>query len=151
MVYLSLGSNMGDREGCLSAAVTLISQEIGHVTAQSDIFETEPWGFTSANAFLNQALAVETSLPPEEILTITQRIEREIGRTAKTENGQYGDRLIDIDLLMYDDMTVCTEKLKLPHPLMTVRRFVLEPLAQIAPDVVHPVLHITIRELLQNL
>lgn len=151
MLYLSIGSNLGDRAHNLAAAVVQIETAVGHVAAASDVIETEPWGFRSANTFLNQALAVETGLSAEEVLTVTQQIEKKLGRTSKSHEGIYHDRIIDIDLLMMDDLVIDTDRLTLPHPLMTGRRFVLEPLAQIAPDAVHPILHLTVREILQNL
>lgn len=128
-------------------AVHEIEERIGKVVSLSAFYATEPWGFSSDNAFLNAVVGVETSLRPAEILSITQSIEQEMGRTHKSVNGVYSDRVIDIDLLLYGDMVLDTPELKLPHPLMHERRFVMEPLAEIAPEVVHPVLGKTIREL----
>lgn len=151
MLYLSLGSNLGDRMANLNLAVCMIEERIGHVTARSGAIETEPWGFDSVNLFLNIAIAVETSLRPEEVLDITQEIERSIGRKEKSTDGTYRDRLIDIDLLMFGNMIIRTDRLSLPHPLMAKRRFVLEPLAQIAPALMHPVLNRTIAQLLESM
>lgn len=151
MLYLSLGSNLGDRRRNLSTAIRLISERIGRISMISDIIETEPWGFSSSNMFLNQAVAVEAHDTPENILEQTQAIEREMGRLEKSHNGIYKDRAIDIDLLLYDDMIVNTERLTLPHPKMAQRRFVLEPLAMIAPYAVHPILKKNIKELLDSL
>lgn len=128
-------------------AVHEIEERIGKVVSLSAFYATEPWGFSSDNAFLNAVVGVETSLRPAEILSITQSIEQEMGRTHKSVNGVYSDRVIDIDLLLYGDVVLDTPELKLPHPLMHERRFVMEPLAEIAPEVVHPVLGKTIREL----
>lgn len=147
-VYFSLGTNLGDKEQNLRLAVQNIEERIGKVISLSAFYATAPWGFTSENTFLNAALCVETQLSPLEILKITQEIEREMGRTHKSINGAYSDRVIDIDLLLYDDLVLDTPELKLPHPLMQERDFVMRPLAEIAPEVVHPVFKKTIRELL---
>lgn len=133
-LYLSLGTNMGDRQKNLSSALKLIDLEVGTVVSESDIMETEPWGFESSNRFLNMVIKVETDLQPVEVLHVTQEIERKLGRLEKSVNGQYHDRPIDIDLLMYDNITMSTPELTLPHPLMRQRKFVMEPLAQIAPE-----------------
>ena len=146
-IYLGLGTNLGDKELNLRVAVQKIEERIGKVISLSAFYATAPWGFQSDNNFLTAAAGVETSLSPFDILERTQRIEQEIGRLHKSHDGVYSDRLIDIDLLLYGDKILQDERLSLPHPLMAERKFVLEPLAEIAPDVVHPVLHKTIREL----
>lgn len=133
-LYLSLGTNMGDRPKNLSQAMELIAREVGTVVAASDVIETEPWGFDSGNAFLNMVAKVETELEPIDALHVTQEIEKRLGRSEKSENGVYHDRIIDIDLLMYDDLIMNTPQLTLPHPLMRQRPFVMEPLLQIAPE-----------------
>ena len=147
MVYLGLGTNLGDKEQNLRMSIKKIEERIGYVVSLSAFYATAPWGFSSENSFLNAAVCVETTLLPLQVLEETQRIERELGRTEKSVNGLYADRLIDIDLLLYDDRVMDAEGLILPHPLMTERRFVMEPLSEIAPDVVHPVLHKTMKEL----
>lgn len=147
MVYLGLGTNLGDKEQNLRMSIKKIEERIGNVVSLSVFYATAPWGFSSENSFLNAAVCVETTLLPLQVLEETQRIERELGRTEKSVNGLYADRLIDIDLLLYDDRVMDAEGLILPHPLMTERRFVMEPLSEIAPDVVHPVLHKTMKEL----
>lgn len=148
VVYFSLGTNLGDKEQNLRMAVQKIRKQIGEVISLSAFYATAPWGFSSEHTFLNAAACVETLLPPLSVLHLTQEIEREIGRTHKSVGGVYSDRVIDIDLLLYDDRVLDTPELKLPHPLMHERRFVMEPLAEIAPDLVHPILKKKMRELL---
>ncbi len=152
-VYFSLGTNLGDKEQNLRTAVQKIRKQIGEVVSLSAFYATAPWGFSSDNTFLNAALCAKTALTPLEVLQTTQKIEREMGRTHKSVNAVYSDRVIDIDLLLCfaDDGTpvlLDAPGLQLPHPLMQERRFVLEPLAEIAPGVVHPVFKKTIQELL---
>ena len=130
-VYLGLGSNLGDRRGNISAAVRLLGERVGRVVRVSSMFETEPWGFTSANMFVNAAVCVETSLSPRGVLEATQATEREMGRTEKSVDGRYHDRTIDIDILLYDDLHVDEPDLKIPHPLMREREFVMRPLGEI--------------------
>ena len=147
-IYFGLGTNLGDKEQHLRTAVQKIKERIGKVISLSAFYATAPWGFSSEHTFLNAAACVETLLPPLSVLHLTQEIEREIGRTHKSVGGVYSDRVIDIDLLLYGDQVLDTPELKLPHPLMHERRFVMEPLAEIAPDLVHPILKKKMRELL---
>ena len=133
-MYLSLGTNLGDRQNNLSLALELIGREVGTVVSASDVIETEPWGFNSSNRFLNMVTKVETDMQPLEVLHATQEIERKLGRSKKTADGEYHDRLIDIDILLYDDLVMNTPELTIPHPLMYQREFVMKPLAQIAPE-----------------
>lgn len=130
-VYLSLGSNLGNRKRLLREAIALISSDVGCVERESSFIETEPWGFSSPNKFLNCCVKVMTALAPRQLLGATQRIERELGRTMKSEDGVYHDRVIDIDILLYDDLTVDEPDLKIPHPLMGERDFVMVPLREI--------------------
>ncbi|GKG73586.1 2-amino-4-hydroxy-6-hydroxymethyldihydropteridine diphosphokinase [Parabacteroides sp. AM58-2XD] len=138
IAYLALGTNIGNKRRNMITAAALLAERVGDVLALSGFYETEPWGFQSENTFLNAALQLETALSPLELLKATQEIEIEMGRTQKS-NGAYHDRIIDIDILLYDDLVMQTPELTLPHPLMHERLFVMEPLAEIAPNVIHPV------------
>ena len=137
IVYLSLGTNLGDKEHNLLSAISEIKRRIGPIRAQSAFLATEPWGFESENTFLNAAIRVETELEPLALLKVTQQIERDMGRTQKSKvNCQlstvnYHDRIIDIDILLYDDLHINTPELTIPHPLMNERDFVLIPLKEI--------------------
>ena len=131
MVYLALGSNIGDRRNALSEAIRLIDERVGRVGKVSSFMETEPWGFKSEFKFLNAVLSVQSMLSPIEILHITQNIEKEMGREKKSLGGIYHDRIIDIDLLMYDSLQLDTPELTLPHPHMKEREFVMIPLMEI--------------------
>ncbi len=136
-VYLSLGSNLGNRKQLLLDAIEKINKKVGNVVRQSSFYETKPWGFESENLFLNAAVKVTTKLSPTELLEVTQQIEREMGRKKKTtynfkqQTPNYSDRPIDIDILLYDDLHVDLPELKIPHPLMQERDFVLVPLREI--------------------
>lgn len=155
-VYIGLGTNLGDKEQNLRDAVHRIEEQIGKVLSLSAFYVTAPWGFASENSFLNAAACVETQLSPLEVLQEAQTIERELGRTKKSVNGAYSDRLIDIDLLLYDDLVLSVTsadgaELNLPHPLMAQRDFVMRPLAEIAPALQHPVLKRTMKEIFDEL
>ena len=134
-VYLGLGSNLGNRRALLKRAIRLIGERVGEVTRQSTFIETEPWGFESANKFLNAVILCETDMTPREVLEATQQIERDMGRQKavhrSSTNRTYTDRPIDIDILLYDDLTVDEPDLKIPHPLMEQRDFVMIPLREI--------------------
>lgn len=133
-VYLALGSNTGDRQCLLREAIRLIGQEVGDVTRTSSFIETEPWGFVSQHRFINACIQVQTPLTPRQVLLATQDIERRMGRTRKSDDGAYHDRPIDIDILLYDDWHIDEPDLKVPHPLMRERDFVMVPLSEIMPD-----------------
>jgi 2-amino-4-hydroxy-6-hydroxymethyldihydropteridine diphosphokinase len=130
-VFLGLGTNLGDKVWNLQEAIRLIGERVGTVTRQSSFIETEPWGFESENTFLNAAICCETEKTPREVLLLTQQIERELGRTKKSVSGGYADRTVDIDILLYDDETIDEPDLKIPHPLMYQRDFVMIPLEEI--------------------
>ena len=131
VVYLSLGSNLGDRHATMRRAIDMLNAEAGTVDRQSSLLETEPWGFESANKFLNMCVRLLTTLTPEQLLLKTQDLEKRLGRTVKSVDGKYHDRPIDIDMLMYDDVNISTPTLTLPHPHMHERDFVMIPLREI--------------------
>jgi len=147
-VFLGLGTNMGDRAENLSKAVQCIEIDIGSVLKTSSIFETEPWGFHSEEQFLNMVVKVETELTPPGLMEKILSIETLLGRKRKEK--QYVSRIIDIDILLYEDQIIDAENLKIPHPLLHERKFVLEPLCEIEADMVHPVLGKNIRDLLTD-
>ena len=144
--YLGLGTNLGDKEGNIRRACELIAERIGRIERQSDLYRSEPWGFQSENDFVNAAICVKTPMKPQELLTATQEIERAMGRTEKStptaETSEdtlpvYHDRTIDIDILLYDDLHIDEPDLKIPHPLMLQRDFVMIPLNQIMADTIN--------------
>jgi len=147
IVYLSLGSNVGDREAQLREAENRLAQ-LGRLIAVSSFYETEPVEFTQQPWFLNCAVAIETSSTPEDLMASILRIEEEMGRRRLQNKGP---RSIDIDILLFADAIVQSSELTIPHPAMHQRRFVLEPLAEIAPQALHPMSKKTIRELLDEL
>ena len=171
LVYLGLGSNQGDRHALLEQAVALLVEKVGTVVARSSIIESEPWGFTSSNKFLNMVVSMETSLSPSRLLTVTQRIECQLGRTHKSTPlptsqtplpsnlpsslfplpSSYSDRPIDIDILLYADRLIHTPRLTVPHPLMLRREFVWRPLLEIAPDILWPPTAQPLRDVLNTL
>ena len=136
--YLGIGTNLGDRAANLRCAVEQINEQAGHVLACSSFIETEPWGFASDNAFLNAVVEIDTPHTPHELLRITQVIERDMGRTHKSVGGVYSDRIIDIDILLYENLVINEPDLNIPHPLMWKRSFVYEPLLEIAPHLRQP-------------
>lgn len=147
-VYLLLGGNLGNKRDIFAQAKQLISQQIGRVTGQSAIYETEPWGFESSDLFWNQVLEITTTLTPVEVLAQTQQIENTLGRIRKSD--QYVSRIIDIDILFIDDLVIQTEKLIIPHPRIQERRFALVPLHELVPALRHPVFEKTIEQLLND-
>ncbi|MDR3653914.1 MAG: 2-amino-4-hydroxy-6-hydroxymethyldihydropteridine diphosphokinase [Paludibacter sp.] len=147
LVFLGLGTNLGNKERNLYDAILKLSLEVGALIRQSSFYASKSWGYESSNEFLNAVVLVDTDLLPFELLAKTQQIELELGRTAKTGSG-YSDRLIDIDILLYDNFTIDQPTLKIPHPLLVERDFVLIPLAEIAPDLIHPVTKVRIKDLI---
>lgn len=130
-VYLGLGSNLGDRRAIIINTIKHINNKIGKVIKKSSLIETAPWGYNSTNKFLNACICVQTKLSPQQLLDTTQEIELLMGRTNKSINGIYEDRTIDIDILLYDDLKIDKPNLKIPHPLMKKREFVMKPLDEI--------------------
>ena len=130
-IYLSLGTNLGSREDNLERALHLLQEQVGALLRRSSVHETTPWGFESSHMFLNLCVCMATSLSPLQLLATTKQIERQLGRTQKSAHGHYADRLIDIDILLYDDAYINEPGLVIPHPHMYEREFVMMPLNEI--------------------
>lgn len=143
-VYLSLGTNLGDRAANLKLAISSLPPQMT-VKAKSNVYETPPWGYTEQGAFLNQVVMATTYLEPDLLLKHLKRLETALGREATF---RYGPRLIDIDILFFDDLVLDTPLLTIPHPHLHERGFVLIPLMDIAPDLVHPVTGMSVREMI---
>ncbi len=147
-IYLGLGTNTGNKQENMKRAIDALSLALGSPTACSTFIESEPWGFESNNTFLNCVVAFSTDMPPLALLDTTEQIERSMGRTSKSINGQYSDRIIDIDILFYGNEIIDSERLTVPHPLLHKRTFVLAPMCQIASHHIHPLLGLTMEQLL---
>lgn len=146
--FLGLGSNLGNREEYLQKAKVSIEESIGPVVSASSVYKTEPWGFGNDKEFLNMVICVETSLSPSDLLGMILIIESQLGRIRCEK--QYSSRNIDIDILLYNNEIVDKAALKIPHPRMHERKFVLVPLCEIEPGMIHPVLNKSIKSLLKS-
>ena len=143
-VYLSIGSNKGNRSELINKAIDEIEKKVGIIISRSSIYQSKSWGFDS-NDFYNLCLLIDTDIMPKSLLINLKKIEKSMGR--EDVDGSYSDRLIDIDILFYDNITTDSEDLKIPHPKIEIRKFVLVPMLEIADDYVHPILNKTIKEL----
>jgi 2-amino-4-hydroxy-6-hydroxymethyldihydropteridine diphosphokinase len=146
--FLSLGSNLGNRKQYIVRAEKLIEHEIGAIREKSSLYETEPWGFHHPANFYNKVLLVSTDLIIEQVWHRCLSIEKQLGR--QREKNKYEARTIDIDILFYNDLILHTDTLQIPHPLLHLRKFVLEPLNEIMPDRIHPVIQKEIRQILHE-
>lgn len=145
--YLGLGSNLGDRQGHLRFALAGLSR-VGTVLARASLIETEPVDCPGGGMFLNTCVCLESALEPSKLLSAAMRIEQRRGRSRTTRNEP---RVLDIDILLYGDLVLCERGLQIPHPRLHERGFVLEPLAEIAPNLVHPSFHVSVRRMLERL
>ncbi len=147
-VIAGLGSNMGDRSGALARAIEFIREEAGEVTAVSSVWETEPWGFDADEQFLNMVIIIETTMEPWQLMQLFRSIEGRMGRS-RSGRGSYESRIIDLDILLWEGRIISMPGLEVPHPRLADRRFVLEPLFEVAPAAVHPVTGLTVAEMLE--
>ena len=143
-VYLSIGSNKGNRSVLINKAIDEIEKKIGKIISRTSIYQSKSWGFDS-NDFYNLSLLIDTDIEPKSLLINLKKIEKSMGR--EDIDGSYSDRFIDIDILFYDNIIIDSEDLKIPHPKIAIRKFVLVPMLEIADDYVHPILNKTIRQL----
>ncbi len=147
-VYIVLGSNIGDKKGYIDKAYSYIEDKVGIVKSKSSYYQTSPWGFDSDDEFLNMVIVVESILKPNSIMNLLLEIENELGRVRDKRKEGYQSRIIDLDILLIDDLVIKNDLLIVPHPHMADRRFVLEPLSEIAGDFIHPIKQKSINHLL---
>jgi 2-amino-4-hydroxy-6-hydroxymethyldihydropteridine diphosphokinase len=145
--YIGIGSNLGNREENCYRAIELLEKKGIKIKKKSSLYETEPWGIEQQPMFLNMAVEIETELEPEKLLRLLKDIETKLGRKGTFK---WGPRIIDLDILLFDDIIINKKDLKIPHPLMHKRDFVLNPLNEIAPEINHPLLNCRIDELVQQ-
>jgi len=145
--FLGIGTNLGNREANIEEALTRIEESLGEVLVSSSLYETEPWGVESSNRFLNMVVYIRTELTPTTLLGRILMVEAQMGRVRDEEKNK--QRIIDIDILLYEDRIITEPSLTIPHPRLTERRFVLVPLCEIAPDIVHPGKNKTFSQLLE--
>jgi 2-amino-4-hydroxy-6-hydroxymethyldihydropteridine diphosphokinase len=146
-VIIGLGSNLNDRFAALSRALTLLKEEAGDIVAASSVWETEPWGFDADDQFLNMVVVLETGKQPRQLMQLFRSLEGRMGRK-RSGGGRYESRIIDIDILLWQERVILMPGLEVPHPRLADRRFVLEPLNEVAPDAMHPVTGLTVKEML---
>jgi len=147
-VIAGLGSNLGDRFSALARALELIREEAGELIAISSVWESEPWGFDADDQFLNMVVVLDTTKQPRQLMQLFRSIEGRMGRR-RSGGGRYESRVIDLDILLWGDRVISVPGLEIPHPKIADRRFVLEPLHEVAPGAVHPITGLTIKEMLQ--
>ncbi len=138
IAYIALGTNLGEKEENILKAYSLMEKKTGRIVARSSMFHSPPWGFDSHNEFINTACKLETTLSPHRLLEALQQIEQEMGRTEKSQDGCYHDRIIDLDILLYDHLAMADNSLTIPHPLMSERDFVMRPLREVLDETVYP-------------
>ncbi|MBQ3187966.1 MAG: 2-amino-4-hydroxy-6-hydroxymethyldihydropteridine diphosphokinase [Bacteroidaceae bacterium] len=151
IAYLGLGTNQGEKEKNIERAIEELSLVLGKPTATAPTIESEPWGYVSSSNYLNTVVSFKTAMTPMELLHTTENIEKKMGRRTKTDAHGYSDRIIDIDILLYDNVIIETPRLTIPHPRLHERQFVLQPLSTIAPTLVHPKTGESISQLLCKL
>ncbi len=147
-VYISLGTNLGNKEFNLKYAIEQVAQSVGTITNQSSVYSSAPWGFSSTHTFYNQVIELETTQTALEVITLLLKVETAMGRNRK--GTIYTDRIIDLDVLFYGNEVIESKLLTVPHPKLHLRNFILEPLLEIIPTYVHPTLHLTIEQLFQK-
>jgi len=146
--YIGIGSNLGNRQENCFRAVEILEKRGIKVQKKSSLYETEPWGVKDQPRFINMVVQIETTLEPNDLLRLLKAIEREIGRQ---DSFRWGPRMIDLDILLFNALVLNEENLQIPHPCLHEREFVLRPLNEIAPDIIHPVFHMSINKLTQNM